>query len=160
MPIGNGDLGMNLWTEESGDVVFLIGKSDAWTENGQLVKLGRVRVKLDPNPFTKGPAFRQMLRLRAGEIEISGNNSTTLRAWVEANAPVIHLELKGDKSIALQASVERWRTEQRRTFSVKGNDEMSRGFRELNGNPDGGVVIEPDNRFAGERKSPSQWLSN
>ena len=144
MPLGNGDLGINLWTEENGDVVFLIGKSDAWTENGQLVKLGRVRVKLEPSPFAKGVVFRQVLRPKTCEIEITGGAATTLRAWVDANAPVIHIEVKSDKPVTAQAGVELWRTEQRRTNSVKGNDETARGFRELNGNPDGGVTIETD----------------
>ena len=61
MPIGNGDLGMNIWTEENGDVVFLIDKTDSWSENGELLKLGRVRLKFDPSPFKAGPQFRQML---------------------------------------------------------------------------------------------------
>src|ERR1700722_5013452 len=51
MPIGNGDLAANVWTEKSGDLVMLLAKADAWTEIGKLVKLGRIRVKLTPNPF-------------------------------------------------------------------------------------------------------------
>ena len=33
MPIGNGDIGLNVWTETNGDIVFYIGKTDAWSEN-------------------------------------------------------------------------------------------------------------------------------
>jgi len=44
MPLGNGDLAANIWTEQNGDVVLLIAKADAWTETGKLAKLGRVRV--------------------------------------------------------------------------------------------------------------------
>jgi hypothetical protein len=57
MPIGNGDLGLNVWTEQNGDLVFLIGKNNAWTENAQLVKLGRVHVTLTPNPFASAKGF-------------------------------------------------------------------------------------------------------
>src|SRR5271167_2505057 len=28
MPIGNGDIGLNVWVEEGGDVLFYIGKTD------------------------------------------------------------------------------------------------------------------------------------
>jgi hypothetical protein len=28
-----------------------VAKADAWTDLGKLVKLGRVRMKLSPNPF-------------------------------------------------------------------------------------------------------------
>ena len=31
MPIGNGDLAANVWVEPSGDLIFLVSKSDAWS---------------------------------------------------------------------------------------------------------------------------------
>ncbi len=144
MPIGNGDIGLNLWTEENGDVVFLIDKTDAWTENGQLVKLGRVRVRFDASPFRQSPDFRQILRPKQGEIEIRGDASAVLRVWVDANAPAVHLEMNGGKPVNMQANAEIWRTETRRTNAVRGNDEMMNGFRELAGNPAHGVTIDPD----------------
>ncbi|WP_431209859.1 DUF5703 domain-containing protein [Puia sp. P3] len=30
MPLGNGDIGLNLWVEPGGDLVFYISKTDAW----------------------------------------------------------------------------------------------------------------------------------
>lgn len=144
MPIGNGDIGLNLWTEANGDVVFLIGKTDAWTENGQLVKLGRVRLRFDKSPFQAGPAFRQILQPKDGVIRILGDSSSVLRVWVDANSPVIHLEMNSAVPVTLRASAELWRTEPRRTTSGRGNDEMDRGLRELSGNPEKSVVIEPD----------------
>src|SRR5437899_2250631 len=59
MPLGNGDVGLNVWTEQNGDVVLLIAKADAWSENGQLLKLGRVRIKFTPNPFVSEGVFKQ-----------------------------------------------------------------------------------------------------
>src|SRR5882762_5749300 len=32
MPIGNGDLAANVWTEQNGDLMLLVAKADAWTE--------------------------------------------------------------------------------------------------------------------------------
>jgi hypothetical protein len=51
MPVGGGDLAANVWTEQNGDLVLLVSKADAWTELNKLVKLGRIRVQLTPNPF-------------------------------------------------------------------------------------------------------------
>ena len=65
MPLGNGDLGLNAWVEAEGGLVFCIGKTDAWDDNNRLLKVGRVRVTLNPNPFAKGGAFRQELRCAA-----------------------------------------------------------------------------------------------
>ena len=62
MPLGNGDIGINVWVEESGDVVLLIGKGDAWDENCSLLKLGRIRLKVSPLSLTP---FQQTLRTRA-----------------------------------------------------------------------------------------------
>ncbi len=62
MPIGNGDIGLNIWTESNGEVVLYIGETDAWNENGRLLKLGRVRLKLTPKPFENGE-FQQHLDL-------------------------------------------------------------------------------------------------
>ena len=92
MPIGNGDIGLNVWVEEDGDLCFYIGKTDSWDENGRLLKLGRIRVKLSPNPFSKGLPFEQTLKLREGEIAIAAgakNSRVTLRIWVDANHPAI-----------------------------------------------------------------------
>ena len=109
MPIGNGDLAANVWTEQNGDLVLLVAKSDAWTELGKLVKLGRVRIELTPNPFVNAPQFSQMLRLEDGSIEIrSGTN--VLQVWVDANRPVIHVEAKLDHQSTLHAHLELWRT--------------------------------------------------
>jgi hypothetical protein len=76
MPLGNGDIGCNVWVEPNKDLLFTIGKTDSWSENGRLLKLGRVRVSFSPNPFYHGDAwnfrpFRQELKLRQGELEIT-----------------------------------------------------------------------------------------
>src|SRR4029077_16316628 len=89
MPLGNGDITLNVWTEQNGDIVLLLAKSDAWSENGQLLKLGRVRVKLTPNPFLAGSSFSQTLKLETGEIQLQ-SGKTTVIIWADANHPVVH----------------------------------------------------------------------
>ena len=111
MPLGNGEVGANLWVEPEGDVLFYIARTDAWDEHARLVKLGRVRVRLWPNPFGEGRPFRQELKLRQGEAVIEAAD-TQIRFWVDANRPVIWLEAKGKTPFDLQATVELWRTQQ------------------------------------------------
>ena len=74
MPLGNGDIGLNAWVEENGDLLFFISKTDSWTDSGRLVKLGQVRVKFDP-PLAVKESFRQELKLREGCIEVRGKLS-------------------------------------------------------------------------------------
>ena len=40
MPLGNGDIGLNAWVEENGDLAFYISKTDSWGDNGRLLKVG------------------------------------------------------------------------------------------------------------------------
>jgi hypothetical protein len=109
MPIGNGDIAANVWTEQNGDLVMLLAKADAWTELGKLVKLGRLRIHLDPNPFIGSMLFNQTLNLENASIEIkSGDN--TLRVWVDANHPVMHIVAHLEHPATLQANLELWRT--------------------------------------------------
>ncbi len=116
MPIGNGDIGLNLWCEPTGDKVFYIGKTDCWGPNVKnergLAKVGRVRVSLDPKPLTIGAPFRQVLKLRDGAILIDAGpveNNTKLRVWVDANHPVINIEAVSSKPSAMTVTCEEWR---------------------------------------------------
>ena len=89
MPLGNGDIGLNLWVEPDRDLLCYLSKTDAWCGTGRLLKVGRLRVSLDPNPFRAGLPFRQTLRLREGEIEIvagAEDQAVTLHIWVELAA--------------------------------------------------------------------------
>jgi alpha-L-fucosidase 2 len=91
MPLGNGDIAANVWTEKNGDIVLLIAKSDAWAETANLLKIGRVRVKLTPNPFVDTAGFTQVLRLESGTLEIKRGTNKVL-VWIDANHPVIHVQ--------------------------------------------------------------------
>lgn len=112
MPCGGHDVGLNVWVEND-ELLFYIGKSDAFDENNGLLKLGRVRVKLKPNPFS-GMNFRQELDLQDGCVKISGTNgsvSAEALLWVDAYRPVIHLDLKASKPVTAEATYESWRAE-------------------------------------------------
>lgn len=114
MPLGNGDVGVNAWVERGGDLLFYISETDAWSAHARLLKLGRVRVKFTPNPFTAGALFRQELKLSGGEIEIrAGEPEVRIRLWVDANQPVIWLETESRGKYAVQASFETWRARDR-----------------------------------------------
>ena len=101
MPLGNGQVGINLWVEEDGDLRFYISRNDSFTETARLVKVGGVRISLDPNPFKTGMQFRQELILRDGMCEITAGDMNTkgdvktgvkLKVYVDAAAPVICIE--------------------------------------------------------------------
>ena len=90
MPLGNGEVGLNLWVEKDGDLLFYVARTDAWSECSQLLKLGRVRLALRPNPFEAGALFRQTLNLRKGCVEIVAG-SLKLRVFVDTQLPVVYV---------------------------------------------------------------------
>src|SRR6185312_14666787 len=95
MPLGNGDIGLNVWTQTNGNLCFYISKTDAWDENGRLLKIGKVVVNISPNPFADDKPFVQTLDIYNGKIDIRGGNGANvihLKIWVDANNPVIHVD--------------------------------------------------------------------
>ncbi|WP_254412398.1 DUF5703 domain-containing protein [Dyadobacter diqingensis] len=106
MPCGGGDIGLNVWVE-NGDVLFYLSRSGTFDENNQMLKLGRMRLKLSSNPFA-GTDFRQELRLSEGGVRITGGG-TELNLWVDVFSPVVHVEIKSKKAEKLTASYESWR---------------------------------------------------
>ncbi|MFY0256025.1 DUF5703 domain-containing protein [Chitinophaga sp. 30R24] len=123
MPLGNGDISLNVWAEPTGDLAFYIGKTDAWgtetkergpwmKEGGVLMKLGLVRIAISPNPLANKGAFLQVLKLHEGEIQLqegAGANAVTLRIWVDANHPVIRVAAKSQHPVSVKVKLENWR---------------------------------------------------
>lgn len=108
MPVGGGDTSLNVWVE-NGTVLFYIGKDGCFDENNSLLKLGRVRLSLEPNPFARDDRFEQTLLLEDGYIRIRGANKSTVEIWVDVYDPVIHVELSTASPTYLTASWETWR---------------------------------------------------
>jgi hypothetical protein len=114
MPLGNGEVGINLWVEEGGDLRFIISRSDAFSELGRLIKVGGVRVSLTPNPFAAGAPFQQALRLRDGVCEITAGDEqgrVVLRVFVDSEQPIVHCVGEASGPVQVQAKVESWRQE-------------------------------------------------
>jgi hypothetical protein len=111
MPCGGGDIGLNVWVEK-GEILFYLSRSGAFDENNVFPKLGRVRMKLTPNPF-EGGDFRQELKLKEGYVEISGKKagrSSLVKIWVDVFRPVVHAETESNQQVTVEATYENWRT--------------------------------------------------
>jgi len=156
MPLGNGDIGLNVWVEQNGDLLFYISKSDAWNENARLLKLGRVRVSVSfsPNPFVQGTTFQQTLKLLEGEIEIIAgqpDSSFIIRIWVDANQPVINVETNSGHAIEVHVTLECWRTQFRELTGA----ETASAYG-LHGGPN--PIIESPDTILDESKTDSRII--
>jgi hypothetical protein len=111
MPCGGGDTGLNFWVE-NGELLCYVQRSGAFDENNQYLKLGRLRVRLEPNPFADGGEFRQELKLREGFVEITGKHGALqaqLSVWADVFNPVVHIEVKANQPVQVVAAYENWR---------------------------------------------------
>jgi len=113
MPVGGGDVGLNVWVEND-ELLFYMGRAGCRDENGALLKPGRVRLKLTPNPFENGK-FRQELKLREGYVSVNGGfpdgTPLAIKVWVEVARPIVHLDVKSDNPVTVEATYESWRTD-------------------------------------------------
>jgi alpha-L-fucosidase 2 len=165
MPLGGGDLGVNVWTENGRDLVFYVGKTDAWDENAALLKLGKVRVVLPEGTFAADGPFRQELRLQDGTIHIdAGRDAAAIRiiVWADVNNPAVHIDIQRASPCRLEVKFEPWRLERRQLTG----EEVGMAYG-LCSRPEP-VFIEPDTVVSGlsnritwyHRNQRSIWAEN
>lgn len=121
MPLGNGEVGISAWVEEDGDLQFYIARTDALTELDRNVKLGKVRIRLSPNPIGRGKTFRQELRLCDGILEVragDGKEEVLLKVFVDAESPTVYVTGESDTPFKAKATYVTWRT----NFRPSGKD--------------------------------------
>ena len=117
MPVGNGAIGLNVWTEKNGDIDFYIGKTDSWSNwpggaNYGLMKLGQIKITMTPAPLAARHHFAQDLQLYKGQIRITegrGAGVVKVRLWVDANHPVIHVQVRSARPISIATHLIDWR---------------------------------------------------
>ncbi|MEX2567598.1 MAG: DUF5703 domain-containing protein [Cyclobacteriaceae bacterium] len=162
MPAGNGDIGINLWVEENCDLLFYLSKTDTWSENARLLKLGKVRLSLSPNPFKTGMPFTQELILKDGVIRIeAGKNEelVSIDVWVDANYPVVELDVKSQQKISASVTTDPWRLEQR---EIVDNAEIhsAYGLKSIVVEKDTILDNDKENLIWAHRNERSIWESN
>lgn len=129
MPIGNGDIGINVWVEKEGDLLLYIGKNDAWSEVHRLLKLGRIRMHFD-TPILKATDFSQTLKLKTGSIVIR-SGSSEIRLWVDMQHPIIQFDISTETPVKATISYEPWRISEHK---ITGKEQFSAYGQERNPN--------------------------
>ena len=116
MPIGNGETGLNIWVERSGDIIFYISRTDSWDENNRLLKIGGCRIKYFPEINLEKGEYTQTLNLEKGCIEIVFqimDYKYQVDVWVDAHHQCINFDF--NCSIPTKATIllENWRVKKR-----------------------------------------------
>jgi alpha-L-fucosidase 2 len=166
MPLGNGDIGVNVWVEGNGDLVYYLSKTDSWGENGQLLKLGKIRISLTPNPFKKD-SFLQELKLEQGEILVN-YGQTKITLWVDANHPTVQVDIDSRNPGNAQVTFESWRKTHRPMKGKESGSVWGLGEAPFDKSCVGVIFQEPDSIVSGTRNqiiwyhhnSYSHWKDN
>ena len=122
MPLGNGDIGANLWVDEQGQLCLYISKTDAFSEIGRLLKIGKVILRTKPQ-ILNTKDFIQTLKIQDGLIEIMATNSEkqslSITCLIDANRPVLTISGKSNKPVEVELVNAIWRTS---IDSLKGSE--------------------------------------
>ncbi|MEO0479643.1 MAG: DUF5703 domain-containing protein [Planctomycetota bacterium] len=152
MPVGNGDVGLNVWTEGDDSLHFYIGKTDAWGDNARLLKVGEVVVRFPAASFTG--RFEQRLDLAGGRVLIDcgvGSDAVHVEVWVDAHRPVVHVLSDSVSEIPIDVSYRLWREEPEALDTFEVGDVFAR-------HPSvGQFVVQPDVELDGLPSDQIGW---
>jgi hypothetical protein len=119
-PVGNGEVVANVWAENS-TLGLLLGRSDVFSGFAAPLKLGRVLLNFQPNPFEgKRASYSQVLDLRTATVRAVMQNgeglSVEVAVWsdingVEGNANSVHVSVNSSHPVVVTARVDLWRTQ-------------------------------------------------
>ncbi len=116
MPIGNGVLGANVWVEPEHGLRILLSRTDTWSEANRLLKVGRLDIRFDPNPFAAGAPFIQRLAFARGVLEIEAGTDAErfqLAVFVDADAPILRIVGTSRVPRTMHVVETGWRAERR-----------------------------------------------
>lgn len=108
MPIGNGSMGSNVWTDNNGDLLLYLSRNDAHSELQRLLKPGRVRISFAPRVFAPGTPFRQELDLATGTILLTGAG-VSLQIFIHTGSPVLYISGNSRRPLQVRVTLENWR---------------------------------------------------
>lgn len=157
VPLGNGEIGLNAWVNEKGELEFFIARTDSWDEWGRQVKLGALRISPNGDNALDLSDFTQTLDTTTGTLTArfgKGDQAVTLRLWVDAHRPVIMAEIESASPTAPKVFADLWRLPGNLELEV--TDEVSPGALTMQSK----YEITPDTVLKTDQLKPGQigWL--
>ena len=110
MVLGNGDISANAWVEK-GDLYFYIGKTDSRDSYDRLLKVGKVRVRFEPN-ILAAPGYAELFELNKASWRITTSQGE-IRMWVDANRPCVVVRAEAEVPVRITAETQIWRRERK-----------------------------------------------
>jgi len=163
MPLGNGDIGSNVWATPDGNLHLYLSKTDAFNQNAQLLKLGAVVLSLSPNPFQE-TGFQQTLLLEDGTIQLTqtdalGNMVAEVLVWIDVHNPTVQIDIETKNDTRLQVDLNNWRDSVRQLADWEAHAAygMANSGRPLYVYPDTVFSLENNQLAWAHRNESSIW---
>jgi hypothetical protein len=118
-PVGNGEVVANVWAENS-TIGLLLGRSDVFSGYVAPLKLGRVLLSFEPDPFAGNATYSQVLDLRTATVRAVVQNAAQgvvveVTVWSDINtiggADSVHVTVNASRPLVVSARVDLWRTQ-------------------------------------------------
>lgn len=110
VPLGNGEIGANVWIEADGGLRMLLSRIDALSEMYRLLKTGLYCLRLSPNPFDENTETHFTLSDAALTISAAG---VSVRLYADMNAPCLRVSVASDAPVDVTVEAVNYRTEER-----------------------------------------------
>ncbi|EKX51379.1 hypothetical protein GUITHDRAFT_102649 [Guillardia theta CCMP2712] len=112
IPIGSGDAAANVWVANDGTMIFLLAKNDAWSENGRLLKLGEVRLRLRPSMLLAN--MRARLHVNNATIVVKLDSGITIQSWFDMTGGGLLVQVWDPSSqTEVELTLHTWRSKRR-----------------------------------------------
>lgn len=103
MPMGNGSLLANVWTEKAGSVLVSLARYSKLDSSAK--RIGTLRFQFDPGLNTSPESFRQMLRFKYGEVVVKNirqKENPSYSFFVDAKRDILHLQFRSKSPVPLK----------------------------------------------------------
>jgi len=115
IPIGNGDMAANVWINTKQELSILLSKSDAWSEQSELLKIGKINIQISNFEHIFKHGIFVKLSLKEATIYLTDDTlarKNCVKIWADANRNVIWVEYSSEMSSNLNINTEFWRNNQ------------------------------------------------
>lgn len=112
LPLGNGEITAQVWTNKDGSIQSYLATSDSRDGMDNPIKVGKLTIRFEPNIFANGSGYTEVLLLNEGSFRIK-NSIADISCRVDANHP--QLIISGTSKVPVKISVTNniWRKETR-----------------------------------------------
>ncbi len=112
LPLGNGEIATQAWTNEEGKIQFYLGTTDSRDGMDNVIKIGKLTIGFEPNILVNGTAYSEELRLNEGILSIQ-NTLADIQIRVDANNPEIIVSGSSKVPVKITVTNNIWRNETR-----------------------------------------------